>query len=452
MAALTAVAFVPYAGLVSVRPEWIDVRVVLPLAATVGVVLAFSPPVMSDDVFRYGWDGLVASHGISPYAFTPDDPSLAFLRDEAWEQINHRKIATVYPPMAQLVFAVVVAAARWLAISPILLLKLVATGVHLLTGVVLARAFNAKRGAALLLLNPLVLVESSQSGHVDGWVGLSLLLFVLAVGRGRTTRALGFAALAVGIKLVGVLCIPLLLRIRRGAAVALLLVVALCAAFLAAAGQESQAGVQAGLAHYAIRWEGNAGPFRLLQGGAGFVLDCAGQVAGWPPGQVHGTAVDQRLLPFRAGADSLSAGNRKKGAGQSGSEFASRSRWADMVARGWALLLLAAVAFQSARKLPVAEALRLTVLVALLLSPTVHPWYLLWLLPLEVLTTRRAGLLWSVLILLSYAPLERYRHDGVWEAHDWVTALQYLALVGAVAWEEGGMFFGAASRASPSRG
>ena len=43
------------------------------------VVLAAGPPLASDDVYRYLWDGRVQQYGYSPYAAAPDDPGLAAL-------------------------------------------------------------------------------------------------------------------------------------------------------------------------------------------------------------------------------------------------------------------------------------------------------------------------------------------------------------------------------------
>ena len=44
-------------------------------------ILIFTHPTLSDDMFRYVWDGRVQAHGISPYRYPPDAPQLVFLRD-----------------------------------------------------------------------------------------------------------------------------------------------------------------------------------------------------------------------------------------------------------------------------------------------------------------------------------------------------------------------------------
>ena len=69
------------------------------------VVMALGSPALSDDVYRYVWDGRVQLHGIHPYLHAPADPALESLRDSDWERINHPELETIYPPLAQVLFA-----------------------------------------------------------------------------------------------------------------------------------------------------------------------------------------------------------------------------------------------------------------------------------------------------------------------------------------------------------
>ncbi len=66
----------------------------------------FAPPTLSDDIYRYLWDGRVQMAGINPYNYPPNDANLAHLKTEDWEGINHKHIRTIYPPLAQTIFAV----------------------------------------------------------------------------------------------------------------------------------------------------------------------------------------------------------------------------------------------------------------------------------------------------------------------------------------------------------
>ncbi|HET7288527.1 MAG TPA: hypothetical protein VFI71_13695, partial [Pyrinomonadaceae bacterium] len=70
------------------------------------VSILFAPPYLSDDIYRYIWDGRVQAAGINPYRYIPAAPELVQLRDDAiYPKINRRDYAhTIYPPVAQVVF------------------------------------------------------------------------------------------------------------------------------------------------------------------------------------------------------------------------------------------------------------------------------------------------------------------------------------------------------------
>jgi hypothetical protein len=58
----------------------------------------------ADDMWRYIWEGQVQLHGINPYVESPDSPALLPLRTEHWARINHRESPAIYPPAAELIF------------------------------------------------------------------------------------------------------------------------------------------------------------------------------------------------------------------------------------------------------------------------------------------------------------------------------------------------------------
>jgi hypothetical protein len=102
---------------------------------------------------------------------------------------------------------------------------------------------------------------------------------------------------------------------------------------------------------------------------------------------------------------------------------------ADFAARALVAAVLAVlVAVAVARELSPLCASRLVVWGVLLLSPQVHPWYLAWLLPMELAGGARAGLVWSAVVLVAYAPLDRWLLEGVWEMPLWLQALEYVAV------------------------
>jgi hypothetical protein len=63
--------------------------------------------------------------------------------------------------------------------------------------------------------------------------------------------------------------------------------------------------------------------------------------------------------------------------------------------------------------------------VIFLLSPTVQPWYLLWILPLLCLVRHPGWMAWSATIFLAYWILDGYARAGVWQELSWVKWMEY---------------------------
>src|SRR5216683_2650608 len=79
---------------------------VLLLAGIFRLSIVFAPPYLSDDIYRYVWDGRVQATGINPYRYIPADDHLKSLRDEEiYPKINRRDYAhTIYPPVAEAIY------------------------------------------------------------------------------------------------------------------------------------------------------------------------------------------------------------------------------------------------------------------------------------------------------------------------------------------------------------
>ncbi len=144
----------------------------LPLIFTFAVLfnllLIPSPPKLSDDMYRYIWDGRVQASGINPYRYPSDAPELAHLRDnDIWRVMNRHDAVTIYPPGSQIVFA-----ATWHIFGDSVAgMKLVMIGATILAGwllVLLLRALDQPPERALIFLwSPLLVFEVAHGGHVD---------------------------------------------------------------------------------------------------------------------------------------------------------------------------------------------------------------------------------------------------------------------------------------------
>src|SRR5215468_10551618 len=64
------------------RPSNATVLIAIAFAVIFRLSILFAPPYLSDDIYRYVWDGRVQAAGINPYRYIPADQALAHLRDE----------------------------------------------------------------------------------------------------------------------------------------------------------------------------------------------------------------------------------------------------------------------------------------------------------------------------------------------------------------------------------
>jgi hypothetical protein len=379
--ALYGLAFVAYlvalvaSSGVSRRGLW----ACLALALVWRVALVAVPPLLSNDINRYVWEGRMQVHGGNPYRWgdRPGSPRWSHLRDAVYDGLNHKDYTAVYPPLFQLaVHGVVALHDSFAAMKAFLVLcELVTLG---LVALVLRRRRLPMERLLILAWSPLALVEIAGSGHNEAFGMLWLVAGILALDADRPL----LSALAAGAGLMakflpGLVAAAWARRYRWWHVVAALgLAVALAAPYLDV---EARKTFFLSLSKYAQFWEFNESlfsPLAALLGG-------------------HDAAV-------RAGA---------------------------------VLTLALALVLAWRRMEPVAAATAV-VAAALLLGPNVLPWYALWLLPLLVVRDEPAALLFTGTVSLAYLVYPAWQSGEPWKLGWGVRALEYgpCALVAVRTW------------------
>lgn len=177
-------------------------------------IVITSQPALSDDVYRYVWDGKVQAAGINPYLYAPDSPALAFLRNEMWVPINQKWQRTPYPPGAEVVFSVtyylagpdIRARQASAAIADLLVIAALLA--------LLARLKLPRERVLIYAWSPLPVLHFAHSAHNDALMIAPLLLAILLAAENRFARVTSGAALAFATmtKLLPLLLLPALLR------------------------------------------------------------------------------------------------------------------------------------------------------------------------------------------------------------------------------------------------
>ena len=338
------------------------------VAIALRVVLLPMEP--GDDMWRYLWEGRIQQHSFNPYVESPDSTELVDFREDDWWQINHPESAAIYPPATELVFAAlahfVPATAR--SRASVLAFKIIFVLADLATVALLLRLIGGTdrhRTAAWYAWNPAVAYACAGAGHFDSLMLLTLTAAVLALDRATAANATRPAwsyslisaaclGLAIAFKLIPIFLLPVWFFALRRRAAALLVSIAIPAALT------------------------------LPYGGPGVVLK-----------------------PLLA--------------------FADVTRFNDLV---WGWIEAVTIPNPYGRNWPFTLALAIAVAVivwklrddwrrsalwvlgaALLLSPTLHPWYVLWILPLAVWRRQTA---WTVLSLSALTALLLWETTPLW--------------------------------------
>lgn len=402
---LMAVALAAYVWLLRTR---------LPLRWGLGAALAFrllwlpAQPALSDDVYRFRWDGLLVAHGVNPFQFRPDeliaDGARAALPDtgtrarvlpelqQLYRRLNSPHYYSVYPPVCQAVFG---AAAQLFPVSEpgfvvslrVAVLLAEAGTAWLLLALLPALGWPATR-ALRYLLHPLVIVELSGNLHFEALAIGFVLLALWLLQRQRWVPSAGALGLAVAAKLLPLLALPLLARRlgwRRFAAYAAIVAGALLVLFAPFVSVALVVNISRSLNLYFRSFEFNASVYYVLRA-IGYHLTGYNEIARIGPALALASALFGLGLAWRERRPTLAT-------------------------------------------LPIALLLLLTGYYAL--ATTVHPWYITPLIALAPLTRFRYPLVWGGAAVLSYAA---YRTTAYTESL-WLVGLEYAVVYGVLIWE-----------------
>jgi alpha-1,6-mannosyltransferase len=330
------------------------------------------PPGLDDDIHRYVWDGRVQRLGYNPYIVVPSEPALAGLHTSETRTLNNPEVPSPYPAGAQLFFRAVTSIHEsTFALKVAFVVCDVAIVFVLLD--VLRWTRQGEHWVLAYAWHPLLAIEVAGSGHVD-IVGVLLLLASAAslVRRWRTLAATSFA-LAVAVKLLPIILLPLYwkrVRMRDGALAAIVF----------------------GLLYVPFLNHGRI-----------------------PTGSL-GTYVQR----FRFNDPVFAALERVT---------------APQVVAGLAVLVgfLTAIWMRRASAEGSSEAFAWPMAASLLCAPVVYPWYLLWLLPFVRSTSTVPILIWTLSIIPTYYVWHLRIVGRPWVVPNWIMTLEYGSVVVAAA-------------------
>lgn len=344
----------------------------LTLAAVWHLLFLMKPPGIDDDIHRYVWDGRVQRLGYNPYTLVPNDPVLSNLHTSETRTLNHPDLPSPYPAGAELFFRAVTAIHESVFALKVAFVLCDLAIVFMLLDL-LRRTGQGEHWVLAFAWHPLLAIEVAGSGHID-IVGVLLLVVSVAalVRRWRAVAAVALA-LAVAVKFLPIVLVPLYwrrLRIRD-ALLAVLFFGLLYVPFL----EKGRVPIGS-LGIYVQSFRFNAPLFVILER----ILAPQSVV----------------MLAVLAGIVTAIC-LRRRSVELSASDFA------------W----------------PMAA--------SLLCAPVVYPWYLLWLLPFMRSISALPIILWTLSIIPTYYVWYLRALGQPWLVPDWIMMLEYGSVAFAAA-------------------
>ena len=363
------------------RKPLISKAFVLVAAAVFRMTMAPVEPTLSDDVYRYRWEGLVQSRGLNPYLVSPSVTD----RDAAYTRIPAPDVRSGYGPVASLTEWAGFALARRLADDPArqaFWMKLPSIAFETITLLALGRALPVER-LLIYAWSPLPVIEFWWNGHNDAMAVFYMVMALLLARRESWAAAHGALGLAIAVKWWPAVLWPLLMaktpRWRRAAWIAPVVVAAAALPYWTPAWREMITNARY-MSGFVGGWRNNDSVYGLLLAATG----------------------DQYLAKYAAFA-----------------------------------ILAAAVAWMIARRWSLERAALGAVVVMLLVSANCHPWYLTWLVPLAAFTPWPPVFVWQLSMPMAYMVLVDWHARGIWVGSRpgrWWIYAPVFASMGAWAW------------------
>lgn len=335
---------------------------------------------ISDDVYRYVWDGKVNANGINPFIYTPPDEALEHLQDSVlYPNINHPWLPTIYPPMAQNIFLISYTIAGD-AIWGFKLLSVLFELLTIITLLVWLKVMGVRRSNILLwLYSPLILIEFYLSAHTDILAMPFLVAMLLAVKKDHPLLSGIMLALVTLIKFYGLFFLPFLLmhfkgknRYKFG-----LIFSITCVLLYLPYVFGSNGAFLGSLFDYLSDWQYNASIFFLLK-------------------------------------------------------YVFEIEWARYIVAMIFIVWSGSLLF---RKLDIYQKLYRVFGGYLVLTTTFFPWYFVWIFPFILRNLSPAFLFLSGSILLSYHVHIGYYSTGTWSVMPWLGVISYLPFYLLLIWK-----------------
>ena len=346
----------------------VTIKQIIWAAILLRIGTAFFMPTLSDDVYRFIWDGQLIVHGNNPMLTTPDH-FLTTIQPESnyytklHGLINHPQFYTCYPPLMQAVFAFAAFFAGKSVFTAIILIKLIVAISDCLAILYLVKILKKLEFSPSLVilyaLNPLVIIEGAGNAHFEVMqVALMCVSFYYLLLYKNTIAAV-FWGFAIITKLLPLLLLPIIVRtlgVKKGIAFSAISMLIASISFLPFVSVASINAFSKSLNLYFQNFEFNASVYYVAR-----------EIGWWLKGYNYISFIGPFLMVV--------------------------------------FLFIYALIFFVKRKMLLSQfALYALIILSLyyFFATTVHPWYIINLLPFALIANKKYAFVWMGIAFLSY--------------------------------------------------
>lgn len=355
--------------------------------------LLFAFPSLSDDIYRFFWDGKLTLSGISPYGILPTDAlhqNIPYLDQELFEQLNSQSYYTIYPPISQLYYFLSAVSGDIVQANVVLKILFIITevaGLFFLFKILKSLQLPIQL-ATIYMFNPLVILEGVGNLHFEVIMISFLCISIYYIFNNRIIYGAAWLALSISVKLLPLMLLPFFWfrwRSQQKWKFFIILFIFLSVLFSPMAEGIQVTTFMQSVDLYFRKFEFNASIYYVMR---------------WLGYQISGYNLIQYLGPLLG---LLTIGINVYQAAYTKTSGAK-------VFLQYALIVWTAY---------------------LLLATTVHPWYVISILFFAIFTSYRFAAIWSYLIFISYI---NYSYPVYYENLWWI-AMEYTLLTAWMVWE-----------------
>ncbi len=366
------------------------------------LVFLLAEPNLSQDFYRFIWDGELIKNGINPYLYTPDQlmeqGKVVFANMQelhaGMTELNARHYSN-YPPVNQILFALSAFLGGGNVLGSMIAMRLIIIladlGVVYFGRKLLQQLNQANHMVFWYFLNPLVIIELTGNLHFEGVMLFFFAWSLYLLAKQKWIWASPVYALSIMVKLVPLLLLPVLLKylgFKKSIGFYVLTILACFALLLPFYSPVFLDNYSETLKLWFSNFEFNAGVYNVVKK----IAVTYYEAKPWELIDAYGAMITKIVV--------------------------------------LATLLIAFILKN--QKLPTAiTSMVLALSCYYFLTSTVHPWYVVFLMGISIFSSLKFPLLWSLMVILSY---QAYANVD-YKEHLWLLAIEYIFVIGYFIYE-----------------